>query len=156
MATKITKSELKQMIREALREELLKENAANEAPKYQMDLEAYLRDTDRYYTDADDQTRLPGIYQYTGTLSAIIAKLNRLVKKYDIEMLYIYKAGTDDCVFSADSIDVEEDEVYGDTVTHVFHNDCINESEPFMQQFTIDTKGKYTGTITEAVSTKKR
>jgi hypothetical protein len=123
---------------------------------YQMDLEAYLRDTDEYYTDADDQTRTTGIYQYTGELSNIITKLNKLAKKYDIAMLYIYKANTDNCVFSADTIDVEADETDVDTIVHVFHNECINESEPFMKQFTIDTKGKYADTMNEAVSTQKR
>ena len=154
MATKITKSELKQMIREALREELmtnrniLKEAASTK--EYTMNLSAvHNRREDKFYTDeANEFGPDSDDYRYTGSLQKIVSKLNRLSNNYDILSLYIYEVGEEDSVFNGDMLDVEDgfDGMAGDFGSlRVFKNEIIDESEPFMQQFKIEPKGRYTG-----------
>jgi hypothetical protein len=153
MATKITKSELKQMIREALREELAYGKSLREAnteKQYTMELSAiHNRIDDKYYTDEANEHGLDSdIYRYTSSLQNIVLKLNRLSTNYDILSLYIYELGRDDSVFNGDMIDVEDGSngLTGDFgPLRVFKNEIIDESEPFMQQFKIEPKGRYTG-----------
>jgi hypothetical protein len=150
---KITKSELKEMIREALREELCGSAKslieATVAKQYTIEMSAiHNRIEDKFYTDSDNQSQIEDIYKYTGSLQKIISKLNRLSKSYEIIMLYIYEVGSEDSVFNADMLDVEDgfDGLSGTFGTVcVFKNEIIDESEPFMKQFKIDPKGKYTG-----------
>ena len=106
-----------------------------------------------YYEDSyDDDDRLGevfgDVYDYSGDLTAIIKKLNSIAKEYEFSFINICIKGTDECVFDAGTSDstAEEDE-FGDLPetdeNTVFLNKIIPESAPFMRQFKIAPKGRF-------------
>lgn len=131
---KITKSELKKMIRETLREELAKtklHEAVNEL-EYYVQLRAYDENFDMY--DDEDAVSITE-YSYWGTKKAIIDKLNHIAKTHDFSFIFVYEGDphNNNCVFKASDADANTDEEFDKPV--IWNNSFVETNEPFMKDF---------------------
>jgi hypothetical protein len=140
------KSELRQMIREVLKEELktmsrkhtqIKESAETGEKIYDLVVNASREGSMRGYTvmrSYDDSDNLGTMdYEYRGTLSNIINKLNTIAKTHEFSFIFIYDGDT--CVFEANDTDTDTDEEFNSPI--IFTNTLGLKNEPFMANFTI-------------------
>lgn len=128
---KITKLELKNMIREVLREELesLKESADKE---YYVELSAHDAHFNEY-TDNDNEGKRN--YCFWGTKNTIVNKLNQISKTYDFSFIMIYDGprSNSNCIFNANEENISTGEHFDAPV--IWYNTLIDTKELFMKKF---------------------
>ena len=137
---RITKSELKEMIREALREELATNQNSSVSninedidTEYYAEVRAFDKDTVEDYDDEDNAGATLD-YGYWGTKEAVIKKLNQIAETCMFSFVFIYKGDPDDnnCVFEASDTDTTTDEEFDNPV--IWKNNFIK-TAPFMKDF---------------------
>jgi hypothetical protein len=96
---------------------------------YDLELTAWSRTDNEEYDDADNIGDLA--YQFSGTISEIISKLNTIAKTHDFSFVFIFDG--DKCVFEASDTDSATDEEFDTPV--IWNNEVVPANTPFLKSF---------------------